>query len=172
MNPVRRRGLGAEVCGLDRRRLRPPPRFPACPRRLAGPQALRLPKSRSHVSRASGTLVMSSLAQQLSEPHIPLPAVPHVRYPPLKPPSLLRSPSCLLLTATGTSSGEAQVGVLRGPGTLKNLLCGFLWDSKCKGEKFGSKSLSFSLFSAQTSVKSVRRSTKAEGGMAQTSGRG
>lgn len=103
-------------------------------------------------------------SQHLLELHLQLPAVPHVRYPPLKPPSLLRSPSCLLLTATGTSSGEAQVGVLKGPGTLENLLCGFLWNSKWKGEKFGSKSLSFSLFSAQTSVKSVRRSTKAEGG--------
>ena len=75
-------------------------------------RASRLP-GRGHIEPSS--------AQQPSEPHIQLPAVPRIRCPPPKPPSLSHSPSCPPLTATGASSGEAQVGVLRGPGTLGHL---------------------------------------------------
>lgn len=63
----------------------------------------------------------SSEAPQPSEPHIPLPVVPRILCPPPKPPSLPRSSSYLPLTATWASPGEAQDGVLRGPGTQGHL---------------------------------------------------
>ena len=55
-------------------------------------RASRLP-GRGHIEPSS--------AQQPSEPHIQLPAVPRIRCPPPKPPSLSHSPSCPPLTATG-----------------------------------------------------------------------
>lgn len=113
---------GAEVGFLTWRRLRPRLRLPARPRRLAGPLA----SSKVRASRLPGRgHVEPSLAQQPSEPHIPLPAVPRIRCPPPKPSSLPHSPSCLPLTATGASSGEAQVGGpqrSRNPGAF-GLLC-------------------------------------------------
>ncbi|EHH57271.1 hypothetical protein EGM_06867 [Macaca fascicularis] len=63
----------------------------------------------------------SSEAPQPSEPHITLPVVPRIRCPPPKPPSFPRRPSYLPLTATWASLGEAQDGVLRGPGTQGHL---------------------------------------------------
>lgn len=85
-----------------------------------------LASSKVRASRLPGRgHVEPSLAQQPSEPHIPLPAVPCIRCPPPKPSSLPHGPSCLPLTATGASSGEAQVGGpqrSRNPGAF-GLLC-------------------------------------------------
>lgn len=104
------------------------------------------PKSSSSKVKLSGSAgrghSQPSSAQQPSEPHVPLLGVPRIQCPPPKPPSLLRSPSCLLFTATGMRAGGEE-----GPPSHWYLqarlrhpvpYCFFL-----SGKRFGSRSLSF-----------------------------